>query len=393
MMLQKRLHIKCLIALIVLAISSKGLALGVEQKPKIVIFPFKSDSRLNQLSLGMESVMRSELIRSGYFTVVDAEVTYEYVKEAVLYDAVKIDNAGVTANTSKSKKVDLFARIDQKVIARIAEDLHADFTVKGSLNQFGERFRADVEIAKTKTAGIISALVGECESKEKIVELAEKLCAQIVTVCRDIDVVKEVKAIQGDYQQGNLTYDETANKLKNLSSEIPGIFAIHCALFVHYLGHLEKREDLIAEGEELVKLLNAGNKEDMEYLSFSGIDPFYELANVYIITENMDRAIDTYNRAIKIYPTNHAKYYKQLGVLYKVENKHDAAINAFEQALKIYPADIDARLSLVSLLETSGDLSSALEQCQSCLKYTKNASESTKVKEILVQLRSKEKNK
>ena len=133
----------------------------------------------------------------------------------------------------------------------------------------------------------------------------------------------------------------------------------------------EKREDLIAEGEEIIKLFNAENKEDREYLSLSGIDPFYELANVYIVTENLDSAIDTYNRAIKIYPINHAKYYKQLGVLYKLEDKYEAAINAFEQALKIYPADIDARLSLVSLYEANGDMSLAIEQCQSCLKYAK----------------------
>ncbi|MEK7699229.1 MAG: tetratricopeptide repeat protein [Planctomycetota bacterium] len=389
MMVQKRLYIKCLIALVVLFIAAEGLALGVERKPKIVVFPFKSNCSLNQLSLGIEDVMRSELIRSGYFTVVNAEVTYEYVKDAVLYDVIKIDNADIAAYTSKSKMVDLFARIDQKVIVRIAEDLHADFTVKGTLNQFGEKFRADIEVAKIKTAETISSLVGECESKEKIIELAEKLCQQIVTVCRDVNVVKAVEAIQGGYQQRNLTYDEAANKLKNLSSEIPGVFIIHCALFVHYLGHPEKREDLIAEGEEIIKLFNAENKEDREYLSLSGIDPFYELANVYIVTENLDSAIDTYNRAIKIYPINHAKYYKQLGVLYKLEDKYEAAINAFEQALKIYPADIDARLSLVSLYEANGDMSLAIEQCQSCLKYAKNTSESAKVKETLARLQSK----
>lgn len=389
MMVQKRLYIKCLIALVVLFIAAEGLALGVERKPKIVVFPFKSNCSLNQLSLGIEDVMRSELIRSGYFTVVNAEVTYEYVKDAVLYDVIKIDNADIAAYTSKSKMVDLFARIDQKVIVRIAEDLHADFTVKGTLNQFGEKFRADIEVAKIKTAETISALVGECESKEKIIELAEKLCQQIVTVCRDVNVVREVEAIQGGYQQRNLTYDEAANKLKNLSSEIPGVFIIHCALFVHYLGHPEKREDLIAEGEEIIKLFNAGNKEDREYLSLSGIDPFYELANVYIVTEHLDSAIDTYNRAIKMYPINHAKYYKQLGVLYKLEDRYDAAINAFEQALKIYPADIDARLSLVSLYEANGDMSLAIAQCQSCLKYAKNTSESAKAKETLARLQSK----
>ena len=112
---------------------------------------------------------------------------------------------------------------------------------------------------------------------------------------------------------------------------------------------------------------------------------------MYIVTENLDSAIDTYNRAIKIYPINHAKYYKQLGVLYKLEDKYEAAINAFEQALKIYPADLDTRLRLVALYEANGDISRATEQCQSCLKYAKNASEGGKVKETLARLQAKRK--
>ncbi|MEK6620969.1 MAG: tetratricopeptide repeat protein [Planctomycetota bacterium] len=391
MMIRKQLYVKCLIAMFVLSIATEGIVIGAERKPKIVVFPFKSNCSLNQLSLGIEDVMRSELNRSGYFTVVDADVTYEYVKEAVLYDVIKIDNTDITTNTSKSKMVDLFARIDQKVIVRIAEDLHADFTVKGTLNQFGEKFRADIELAKVKTAGTLSSLAGECESKEKIIELAEKLCQQIITVCRDVNIVKEVEAIQSSYRQGRLSYDEVANRLKKLSSEVPGVFAIHCALFVHYLGHPEKQEDLITEGEELINMLTAGNKEDMEYLSLSGTDPFYELANVYIVTENLSSAINTYNRAIKIYPVNHAKYYKQLGILYKLEDKYDEAVNAFEQALKIYPADLDTRLRLVALYEANGDISRATEQCQSCLKYAKNASEGGKVKETLARLQAKKK--
>lgn len=378
-----------LLALVVFSIVMVGVIHGSDRKAKVVIFPFKNNLGLNGLIQGIEDVMRSELIRSGYFTVEEQERTYEFVKEAVLYNFIKIEDVNVETALPRASIVDLFASVDSKVVIRVAERLKADFAVKGAINQFGEKFRADIEVVNVKAKETLSALVGECESKEKIPEIIEDLSQQIVNVCKGANVLKEIDYIQGNYQQGNLTYEEASDRLKSLSFEMPESFPIHCALFLHYLGHQEKQDSLIEEGEEIVNLFNPDSDEDIRYLSFLGIDPFYELANVYSAMGRIDNAIEVYNRAIRVYPMNHIKYSRQLGILYKREGKTELAINAFKQVLNMNPADYEARLTLASAYETKGDVSNAIEQYQQCLKYTKNATESSKVKDMIKRLQSK----
>lgn len=393
-----KLYQKLLMALILFPIVVGSVGYGKDIRSKAVIFPFKNnvDSNLSSTPIGdtpikgIEDVIRSELIRSGYFTIVEQERTFEFVKETVLNSFFKIDNVDVKTAIPKASIVDLFAGVDLKIVVHVSERLKADFAVKGTLSQFGDNFRADIEVVHVRLKETVSALVGECESKEKISEMLEQLSQQIVNVCKGVNVQNEVDYIQNGYQQGKFTYEETLDKLKKLSSEMPGVFAIHCALFSNYLGHPEMMDNLIEEGEEILNLFNADNEEDMRFLSSLGIDPFYELANVYIVMGKLDRAIEIYRRAIQVYPMNHAKYFKQLGVLYKLEDETEASVDAFRQVLNMNPADCEARFKLASVYEAIGDMLNALEQYQACLKYTTNAAESSRVKEKMKQLQSKD---
>ena len=385
-----KLYQKLLTALIIFPIVVGNAGYGKDVKSKVVIFPFKNNVDSNTPIKGIEDVIRSELIRSGYFTIVEQEKTFEFVREAVLSNFFVIDNVDVKTSVPEASIVDLFAGVDLKMIVHVSERLKADFAVKGTLNQFGDNFRADIEVVHVRLKETVSALVGECESKEKISEMLEQLSQQIVNVSRGVNVQKEVDYIQSSYQQGKLTYEEMLDKLKRLSSEMPGVFAIHCALFSNYLGHPEMRDNLIEEGEEILNLFNADNEEDMRYLTSLGLDPFYELANVYVVMGKLDRAIEIYRRAVRVYPMNHTKYFKQLGILYKLEDDAEASIDAFKQALNINPADYEARFTLASVYEAKGDMVNAFEQYQYCLKYTKNAAESSRVKEKMKQLQSRE---
>ncbi len=385
-----KLYQKLLTALIIFPIVVGSVGYGKDIKSKVVIFPFKNSVDSNAPIKGIEDVIRSELIRSGYFTIVEQERTFEFVRETVLNNFFKVDNVDVKTAVSKANIVDLFAGVDLKMVVRVSERLKADFAVKGAINQFGDNFRADIEVVNVKLKETVSALVGECESKEKISEMLEQLSQQIVNVCKGVNVQSEVDYIQSSYQQGKLTYEETLDRLKRLSSGMPGVFIIHCALFSNYLGHPEMGDNLIEEGEEIINLFDADNEEDMRYLSSLGIDPFYELANVYVVMGKLDRAIEIYRRAIRVYPMNHAKYFKQLGVLYKLEDETEASIDAFKQVLNMNPADCEARYNLASVYEAKSDMLNALEQYQACLKYTKNAAESSRVKEKIKQLQSNE---
>lgn len=368
-----------------LSISFQNIISGNERKIKIVIFPFQYNCNTNGLFSGIDDVMRSELIRSGYCEVIEQVRTYEFIQEAVLFNIIKIEDADVKNMLTKANIVDLFAKVNLKVLIRVAEKTNADFALKGTINQFGDILRANIEVVQVKAKETISVLVGECESTEKIPEMTEQLTQQIINVCKGANVQKEIDYIQCNYQQGNITYEEATERLKNLSSEIPGSFLIHGTLFSHYLGHQEMRDSLIEEGKELIKLFTADEK-DIRCLSMLGVDPFFKLANIYYEMGMVDDAINVYNRVIPIHTMNQIKYYKHLGELYKLKGKDAFAISAFNLVLSSNQSDYETRLNLASLYEDNGDLSSALEQYQYSLKYTKNISENSRLKEKIKQL-------
>lgn len=383
-----KIYRQLLTVLVLFLVINVSAIYGNSRKSTVVIFPFKYNCDSNILIRGIEDVMQGELIRSGYFTVEGQGRTYEFMREAVLYNFMKIENVDVEAILPKANIVDLFARIDPKIIIQTAEKLKVDFAVKGALNQFGHRFRIDIEVVYVKGKKTLSAFVGECESEEKIPEVVEQLSDQIVNICKGVNIQKEIDYIQNSYQQGDLTYEEMTDRLRNISSEMPKSLPIHCALFLHYLGRQEMRDSLIEEGEEIIKLFPSDN-EGLRYLSLLGIDPFYELAHVYREVGMLHNAIDVYNRAIMFYPMNHIKYYKELGELYKIEGKGELAIRAFKQVLSLNQADYEVRLNLASVYEINDDLSSAIEQYQCCLKYAKNINESSRLKALIDRLQSK----
>lgn len=385
-----RIYHKLSVLLIIFSIIIVGIAYGKETKKRVVIFPFKNYWDPDRNIQGAEDIIRSELIRSGYLTVAEQERVYEFMREAVLSNFIKIENVDVETVAPRANIVDLFAHVKLKSVIQVAEKVNADFAIKGTLTQFGEKFRADIEVINVKEKNTETMLVGESEIKEKIPEMLEQIAQQAVNVCKRASIEEDIDDIQSSYQQGKLTYKETIERLRQLSDEMEGVFEIHCIIFSYYLGRPEMINDLIEEGEKVIHLFNANREEDMRCLSSLGIDPYYELANAYIIMGKLDNAIEVYNRAILVYPMNHVRYYKQLGVLYKIEGKIDASVNAFEQVLKLAPADYETRLKLASLYESKGDISKALEQYLHCLKYAKNSEESSRVKEKVKMLQLEE---
>ena len=109
-----------LTVVVVFLVTNVSVIYGYGRKTTVVIFPFKYNCDSNCLVRGIEDVMQSELIRSGYFTVAEQERTYEFVRESVLNNFIKIENVDVEAVLPKANIVDLFARIYPKIIIQTA---------------------------------------------------------------------------------------------------------------------------------------------------------------------------------------------------------------------------------------------------------------------------------
>ncbi|MBM4055215.1 MAG: hypothetical protein FJ264_11230 [Planctomycetes bacterium] len=396
----KKAHTSLLRIIVFLIFSVQTLPVySQEQKHKVVIFPFVYNLGLNSQIKGAERIVQSELIRSGLFTVIDQKRTYTYVKKTVLHNFYKIDDVEKGSNFTDKDIIDLFFSFEWKKIVHMTKQLNADFAIKGSLSQFGEKFRADLEIInareietirlqemKDKTVG---ALVGECESEEKIPEMFEKLTQQIIEVCLADRVQQNAETIIESYRQGKFTYQETENKLLQLASDMPDEFIVHYSLFSHYLENHEKNDSLIKAGEKAIRLFDSGNEDHIRYLSFLGIDVFHELASAYVIKENFSRAISIYNYAITVYPMNHIRYFKQLGVLYLLEDKTEESIDSFKKALNLDPTDFESGFAIASIYEAKGNTKDALGQYQNCVKYATNPADRSKVQEAIKNLKEK----
>ena len=101
-----KLYQKLLTVLIVFPIVVGSVGYGKDVKSKVVIFPFKNNVDSNTPIKGIEDVIRSELIRSGYFTIVEQEKTFEFMRETVLSNFFKIDNVDVKTAVPKASIVD-----------------------------------------------------------------------------------------------------------------------------------------------------------------------------------------------------------------------------------------------------------------------------------------------
>lgn len=371
-----------------------------EQKYKVVIFPFVYNLGSEGQIAGVERIIQSELIRSGLFSVIDQKRTYHYVRKTVLHNFYKIDDVEKGSNFNNKDIIDLFFSFEWEKVVKMTKQLNADFGIKGSLSQLGEGYRADIEVInakeietvrlqemKDKTVG---ALVGECVSAEKIPEMFEKLAQQIIRLCLSDKVQETAEDIIESYYQGKFTYQETENKLLELVSDMPEEFVLQYTLFSHYLESPEKIDRLIKTGEKAIHLFDSGNEEHIRYMSFLGLDLFHELANAYVIAGSFSKAITVYNHALTIYPMNHAKYFKQLGVLYLLEDKGEASMDAFKKVLNIDPADFESNFAIAALYEAKKNTAQALEQYRNCIKYATNPTDRSKVLEAIKKLEAKE---
>ncbi|MFQ5714860.1 MAG: tetratricopeptide repeat protein [Candidatus Scalinduaceae bacterium] len=373
---------------------------------KVVILPFKDNTRLN-LGETIPDVLRSTVTQTGYFEAVDRNKIYEAVIEVLPSDLIKIDDTerGV-GGAFTAAQIDLFARLDMKRIQKFSKKLRADYAVRGAASQFADSLRVDAEIISVKNNKTLGFVSVEGAPEELLTKMVKELSGEITMFCRSLNAYDDALGIMGIYNQGQYTFNVSEKKLKGLLSVTRDTIGIHAVLMTLYLSEIRSAENtmlhrgrvgsgesgtledkLIEEGERILYLLNQNYDEKvLEIFLSSGFDPFDEIAKIYSKRGANDKAIEIYRKAIRVYPMNTAGHYKGLGMLYLKEGLEDKAIQAFTKSLDENKGSYELHFILASIFEKRYQPEEASKHLEECIKYARSVEEFKIAKEKIDEL-------
>ncbi len=359
---------------------------------KIVILPFKDNTRMN-LGETISDVLRSAVTQTGYFEAVDRDKIYEVIAEVIPSDLIKIDDTERVGGAFTAAQIDLFARLDMKRIQKFSKRLKADYAVRGTASQFVDSLRIDAEIISVKNNKTMGFVSVEGAPEGLSTEMVKELSGEITMFCRSLNAYDDALGIMGMYNQGQYTFDVSEKKLKDLLLITEDAVGIRASLMVLYLSKIRNEENtlledkVIEEGERILNHLDQNFEEKvLGVFSTSGFDPFDEIAKIYSKRGANDRAIEIYQKTIRVYPMNIAGHYKGLGILYLKEGLEDEAIQAFTKSLDVNRGNYELHFILASIFEKRNQSDKASEHFEECIKYARNADEIKTAKEKINEL-------
>lgn len=376
-----------------------------ETRYTVVILPLQNNTKVPTAACSADDLLRSELIKTGYFNVIERDETYETIVEFVPSDNFYIggyrsndtfssdrrqDNADKWETTHKGGIgwLDMPIKIERHTIVKFAEKLDADFAITGTLNQFGEKIRFDIEPIEVKCDRTIASLTADAEGFERLPDIVNSLALDVTKVCRRVNAQRDANNIISRYKQGLYTYEVTIQKLVELSSITPDSFAPPVTLLSIYIESPGMEKEIIAIGEKILTLFDPQQNEHLEILQSMGIDPFDEVAKAYEKRGDTDKVIETHSKAIKIYPFNTVAHYKKLAIAYNRRGLEQQHIEALQKALLVCTTDPEIYNYLGAAMEKMGKFEQAIGYYRECLKYTSNPSLTSEIRRKVSQLES-----
>ncbi|ODS30136.1 MAG: O-linked GlcNAc transferase [Candidatus Scalindua rubra] len=359
---------------------------------KIVILPFKDNTHMD-LAETIPDILRSLVTQTGYFEAVERDKIYEMVTTVIPGDAIKIDNITQKDGAWTAEQVDLFSRLDTKRVQKFGKKLRADYALKGSVSQIGNSLRIDAEMIGVKTKKTLGFATVEGGPEELSSNILKELSDKITIFCRGLNAYDDALKIIGLYNQGQYTFDVSEKKLKEILSITEDAVGIRAALMVLYLSTIHNTEDailedkVIEEGESILNHLDQNFEEKaLEVFLTSGFDPFDEIAKIYTKRGDNDKAIETYQKAISIYPMNIAGHYKELGLLYLKDGIEDKAVQAFEKSLEKNKGNYEVNFILASIFEKRNNPDKVRKHLEECIRYARNVEDIKTAKEKIDKL-------
>ncbi|MGR3310356.1 MAG: tetratricopeptide repeat protein, partial [Candidatus Brocadiales bacterium] len=376
-----------------------------EAKYTVVILPLQNNTTVPIAANSADALFRSELIKTGYFNVIERDASYETIMEFVPGDNLYIggyrfnDNSMLRGGDDSAGRrnikhrgdigwLDMPIRIEKHTIVRFAEQLDADFAITGTINQFGEKIRFDIELINAKSDSTLASLTADADGFERLPDIVNLLTLDVTNICRRVNAQRDANNIVSRYKQGLYTYEVVVQELEELFFTIPDSFAPPVTLLSIYLERPGMEEEIIAIGEKILTLFDPRQDEHFQILQSMGIDPFDELAEAYEKSGYIDKVIETHSEAIKVYPVSIVTHYKKLALAYKKIGLEQQHIETLQKGLFVCTIDPDFYYYLGKAMEETDKFEQAVEYYRKCLKYTNDTQLSSELKKKISQLES-----
>ncbi len=365
------------------------------KKYKMVVLPFRDNTHIDHGEM-VSDILRSLLTQTRYFEAVERDKMYETIITVLPGNLINVDNIKRIEGTFTANQIDLISRLDRKKIQKFCKKLRADYVLKGSISHFADVMRLDAEIIDVKGNRLLGFVDVEGVPEKLLTEMLTELTGKISLFCKNRNSYNDALYILGQYNQGLITFHVAEKKLKELLPGLQDSIGIRAVLMTLYLSEKPKIDDLalqqsysqqigrniIKEGEEILNLLqNSFDEKVLEVFLSTGLDPFKEVANIYVQSGDTEKAIDIYREAINVYPINLGEHYREIGKLYSRQGLDYEAIQAYEKALEIHSSNNELRLVLVGLLKKNRFPERARKHLDVCLKYARSIEEIERVRD------------
>lgn len=367
---------------------------------KMVVLPFRDNTSMG-LGEMVPDVLRSMVTQTKYFESVERDKMYETITAVLPSNLIKVDNIKRVEGGFTADQIDIFSRLERKKIQRFCKILRADYAITGSISQFANVLRVDAEIIDVKGNKMLGFVDVEGMPEKLLTKMLKELTSKIALFCKNRNSYSDALHISGQYNQGLYTFDVAEKKIRELISDLYNSIGVRAVLMTLYLSENSKikslsvqqdsspeiGEKIIGEGEEIFNLLQSSfDEEVLDVFLSTGLDPFKEVANIYINRGDTEKAIDVYRNAINVYPINLAVHYREIGKLYSRQGMGNEAIQAFQKALEIDKSNNELRLLLVGVLKKNRFPERARKHLEVCMKYARSAEEIEHLREEMNKL-------
>ncbi len=112
-----------------------------------------------------------------------------------------------------------------------------------------------------------------------------------------------------------------------------------------------------------------------------------ELGNIYFDSNQADKAIENYSRALELEPRN-PDVRTDMGIMYRRKGQFDKAVTEFKKAAEADPKHVNSRYNLgVVLLHDKGDLKGAVKAWEDYLKVDPDSPRAQNIRTQLEKMR------